>query len=252
MLGLTLGVIIAQLSGVAVTLSRKNRRQALAGSVTRPDPLQLQVARRRFLVIAGATIMGSVAVGLAGRRLVSPPDKLSLPVEAALPVTATPVPATATPIPDRRTRGGNGTFTPGSGSNPGQPGRGNSNRGAVPTTAPATTPAASSSAPTKGPVLATVASLPVLSALKFTTPDTNEPAFLIREADGSFKAFNGVCTHRPYDLIFDSAQQMLVCNLHNVPFDLISGAPTRFPARSPLQSYPVSVDSQGNVIYQRA
>ncbi len=87
------------------------------------------------------------------------------------------------------------------------------------------------------------------SALKFTTPDTGETAFVIHEQDGSVKAYSGICTHRPYTLVFDQSQKALVCNLHDVPFNIITGAPTRRPANSPLQSYKVHVDSQNNIVY---
>ena len=114
------------------------------------------------------------------------------------------------------------------------------------------TATASGSASSPHPVLATLATLPVNSARAFTTPDTNEKAFLMRLADGSFKAWNGVCTHQPFNLMFDHTHGMLVCNLHNVPFDAVTGAPTHDPARVPLKSYGVKVDDSGNVIYQSA
>ena len=93
------------------------------------------------------------------------------------------------------------------------------------------------------------ASLAAGAALQFTTPDTNETAFVIHEKDGSVKAFSGICTHRPYTLVYNTSQQALVCNLHNVPFNIITGAPTRSPARTALQSYKVHVDSQNNIVY---
>jgi nitrite reductase/ring-hydroxylating ferredoxin subunit len=112
----------------------------------------------------------------------------------------------------------------------------------------ATAAASDSSASGRSLVLGSMASLAVGAALEFTTPDTNEPAFLIHEQDGSFKALSGLCTHRPYKLVYNEANKELVCNLHSVPFNIITGAPTRSPARTALSAYKVHLDGQ-NIVY---
>ncbi|MBN9388140.1 MAG: ferric reductase-like transmembrane domain-containing protein [Chloroflexi bacterium] len=301
-MGVSLAVVIAQTFGVITTIRRSNERknihsQPLAPIATAYSPVMaapghITMARRRFLTVTGATLLGGVVVsGTAGYFIGRSQAGVSGQVQTEV-LPNTPMPAqTQNPVPSQGQAGG---FQGNTGFNQGNQGQNNFNRGkggfdrrggfsqgnnsgveggngsantnnatqpaspVTPTaqasaTQPASTSAQASSATTASSsgrtlVLGTMSSLGVGKALEFTTPDTNEPAFLIHEKDGSVKAFNGLCTHRPYKLVYNESSQELVCNLHGVPFNIITGAPTRSPARTALSAYKVHVDGQ-NIVY---
>ena len=129
------------------------------------------------------------------------------------------------------------------------------------TTGTTTTPAQSASQPTpgaapaaatgNGKVVASLASLAVGDAQKFKTPDTGEAGILIRQQDGSVKAFSTVCTHEGCEVGFVKAQQILACPCHGAQFDIQTGAATRRPANRPLKAFNVSVEN-GNIIYTQS
>lgn len=278
-IALSLAVLAAQGGGIALTMSRAQARKAANASPSAPvvaglSPVsaqsgQITMARRRFLAVTGTTLLGGVAVsGAAGYlfgRSQSEGNTLALaqvPANTAAPAN----PSTGTNPGNSQVGAApsNGFGGRGGGFNQGNTGA-SQGSAATPTTPAAsgsaatpTTPAASSdttaqsgssNATSRSLILGNFASLAVGSALKFTTPDTGETAFVIHEQDGSLKAYSGICTHRPYTLVFNQSQQALVCNLHNVPFNIITGAPTRRPANSALPSYTVHVDSQNNIVY---
>jgi sulfoxide reductase heme-binding subunit YedZ len=281
-IGLSGLVLVAQLGGVYISLQRKKQRQLETGSslptispLQPVKPLNQQVmARRQFLILSGTAVLTGVTVGVVGGRALLAGNQAgalsasnSAGTATANPPTNTAAPQPAFPTPEARRGdrgqrfGNNGGFrgNPNTGStSPTNPNTGNpspanpntGNSGATATT-PATgqAPAASTA---NGKVVGTLASIPVGGAVQFTTPDTGEKAFLVHEADGSVKAFSGICTHRPYNLVFDNGQQALMCYLHGVPFNIQNGAPERGPARSALQSFKVSVDGQGNIVYSNS
>ncbi len=276
-IGLSLVVLVAQLGGVVVWMNRtKQREEALAASaglvpvgtanlqpVTTANLSQPALARRRFLMLSGGAILGGFAIGIGFDRVLSGShaEDTSL-AEAPSASTTVGVSATAAAAPPTT-----GITT---GRQPATTGTSAVGQSGGATTAKPTTAASTSSSPTptastasgatsttaaagaRSIVLAKAGSLAVGSALKFTTPDTGESAFLIKETDGSVKAFSGVCTHRPYPLVFDSSSHMLVCDLHSVPFNIVTGAPTRNPARTALKGFKVATDSQGNIVYNQA
>lgn len=277
-IGLSGLVLVAQLSGVFISVQRKKQRQ-LETSSTFPTisplqpvkPLNQQVmARRQFLILSGTAVLTGVTVGVVGGRALLSSNQAgtlsasnSAGTATTNPPTSTMAPQPAFPTPqarrgDRGQRFGNGGFPSDRGGTTGNPNTGNTspvNPGAGNSGATATTPAtgqAPVASTSNGKVVGNLASIPVGGAVKFTTPDTGENAFLVHEADGSVKAFSGICTHRPYNLVFDNGQQALMCYLHGVPFNLQNGAPERGPARSALQSFKVSVDGQGNIVYSNS
>lgn len=291
---LSLAVLVAQGAGIAITMSRANARKAANATPSATAPAmvaqsgQITMARRRFLAVTGATLLGGVAVsGTAGyllgrHRRDEDDDNVQRLAQVPANTTAPNAPANSgaansntgansgnTGAPPSNGFGGRqrGGGFGGQGGNP-NTGTGSTSGGATVTTpaagsstqpggsaATTTTPAAGSSSQSgststsRSLILGNFASLPAGSALKFTTPDTGETAFVIHEKDGTVKAYSGICTHRPYTLVFNQAQQALVCDLHNVPFNIITGAPTRSPARTALASYTVHVDAQNNIVY---
>jgi sulfoxide reductase heme-binding subunit YedZ len=257
---LSMAVLITQLIGFIVVMGRAEDRDRKHETVVTPEKelARAKMARRQFLIVGGTAMLGGLTVGIfAGQSLFSGKQtKSGNAVAATLPQPENPA-STTVPAPAATPTNGTGATTtnptPANGRNRGN-NRGSgtdSNPAPVTTTPPsaATTPPAAANS--RSIVLASAASLAPGNAMKFTTPDTNESAFLIRETDGSVKAFSGICTHRPYNLVFDSGQQALVCDLHNVPFNIATGAPVRRPASRALKSFKVSLDNQGNIIYTR-
>jgi sulfoxide reductase heme-binding subunit YedZ len=286
-MGVSLAVVVAQTSGIITTIRRSNERknfhsQPLASipgyNQVVAAPGQITMARRRFLTVTGATLLGGVVVSGSAGYFLGRSQAGAAPQPQAEVLPNTPIPAQSqNPAPNQGQAGGfegnqgGNNFSGGFGRRGGGFGQGNNpgatnGSGSASSTTPAaqgnttqqngssaqagtaTTAASGASASGRTLALGTVASLAVGAALEFTTPDTNEPAFLIHEQDGSFKALSGLCTHRPYKLVYNEAQHQLVCNLHSVPFNIITGAPTRSPARTALSSFKVHVDGQ-NIVY---
>lgn len=69
-----------------------------------------------------------------------------------------------------------------------------------------------------------------------TFPFGNEPAILIRALDGSYRAFEGVCTHLGCTIQFRAEHKDIWCACHNGLYDIegrnVSGPPPR-----PLERY---------------
>ena len=257
--------VSAQIIGVTVMQQRQQARAVATATaakpIAQPQPAAnvISMPRRNFLIVTGATILTSFVGGLAVRPLLfkdQQPELKLVSGQASLPTSTGSSAATATPAPTS-------TPAPAIGGNPNTGGRPRFGNNAPATATPAPTatptPAQSGSATSSanggstaatGPVLATLVSLPVGSVKQFTTPDSKENAFLVREADGSVKALSGICTHRPYDLVYDGNNQDLYCELHGASFSVQDGSVIRRPARTALSSLNVKVDGQGNIVYQ--
>jgi nitrite reductase/ring-hydroxylating ferredoxin subunit len=284
-IGLSVIVLAVQLGGVALTLNRNRKRTEQHGAPALV-PATAGGDRRKFIITGASLVVGGFVGGtMIGNQLFKGGSSGSAiaanTTQATQATTTTPAQQGRVEFPQapgnregRQRPGFNQTTpgtqtTPGSQVNPGNSGRpvepgsrnfpGNSTTspaqsGTTATPAPATTQAASNSGATGNSrvVLATTANLKPGDALKFTTPDTKETAFLVREKDGSVKAFNAICTHRPYMLVWNSNRQALVCDLHAVDFDGVTGAPRNRPARTALKAYSVAIDGQGNIVYNIA
>ncbi|MGI8588348.1 MAG: Rieske 2Fe-2S domain-containing protein [Chloroflexia bacterium] len=251
LVALTLIVGSVQGTGVLVYRSRASRSvQARTGArptvspvavpaLLHPTPESIapfapdQLSRRRFLVLSGVTLVTGMAavvsfkvteelLGPAGGDQSTSGSKAD-PTTAGDTASASP-PTTA---PGNTTAGANPTAANSIAPSPTDPGSGTNG----------------------GVILTTLAACPVNSAVNFTAPDTGESGILVREGDGSVKAFSNLCTHRPYPVEYDAGSQLLVCPLHLACFNAQTGGVTRGPARDPLSSINVHVDPQGNIVY---
>lgn len=271
----TMLVMIVQAIGVDVYRTRQKIAKIQSALPAAPKTAQLnpaiqleqaKMARRRFLAIGGAAVFTGVAsVVMFGNTLANqntsdttkqadvtdPQADTAVPNQATSNTNPTADSQTATPAPVSpntapavaRTQTSPATAAPATTTRPSR------------NTAPATAKSAPSNTianDVKGVVLGSLASLPIGNAVQFSTPDTNASGFLVHEADGSVKAFSSICTHRPYDLVFNKNQQIFVCPLHQAYFDIKTGAATRGPTRTPLPKINVQVDGKGNVVYVQA
>ena len=274
--GVTLVVLAGQGIGAVVHQRRETawaqRRVAGGAAVTAPRtrPVVAPVgaddgfSRRRFLIAGGATLISGVVAGFAGFRIAeallgpydaapalpaasAPPAPSPTPRHLAQAAAAPPAPAPATTAPAPATT----APAPAVDAPPTAPAAPTSAPTAVPPAAlppPPPTATAVPAAPA-GPVLATLKTCPLNSALTFTAPDSGQSGILVHEADGSVKAFSNLCTHRPYPVQYDPNSQELVCPLHYALFSAQSGQVTQGPARRALAPMPVHVDADGNIIY---
>jgi thiosulfate dehydrogenase [quinone] large subunit len=215
---------------------------------------QAEVARRRFITVAGATVLAGAVTGVAWfksleDRNVSSGTATGSGTGAIGQANATSTAPATTSAP--ATAPTNAPSTAAS----------NSTTAAAPATtaanSPTTAPAKPTTAPTtqvaapapKGVVLTPLSAIPVGSAKTFTTPGTGEPAIVIHEADGSVKAFSAICTHEGCEVGYNKSSQVLVCPCHGAQFDAKTGQVLRRPARQPLKSFQVQVDNSGNIIF---
>lgn len=229
----TMGVLVAQSIGIAITIVR-NRQRKLSNTEVSPitnltrQPVKIAIAsnmaRRQFLKIGAGAFITGVAAGTAISLLGTSQEKVA---SATVAENTTAVStATATPANTATTSAATAS---------------------VPTTASAISKTATTTA-SGVTILATTATLATGKALLFTTPD-NQRAFVVHRKDGSVGCFGGVCTHEPVNLVFNESSQSLYCPRHDVSFDTQNGNPSSMPARTALKKYAVKVDSNGNIIY---
>jgi sulfoxide reductase heme-binding subunit YedZ len=250
----TLGVLLAQSIGIFLTLKRERQRREANNSpksaaLAIPAPVAelpgSDVARRRFLKIAGGAFVTGIAAGSAAALVVAATEKTttgnSVAAAATTSATTTAAPTTtATAVATNTSSAAPSTVAATATTS--------ATTTAATTKASSTTQAATTVA-TSGKVLATTANLGLGKALLFTTPDTGARAFVVRRKDGTVGCFSGVCTHEPVNLTFNETNQTLYCAKHNISFDTTNGNPSSMPARTALKKYTVSVDSSGNIIY---
>ncbi|MEI7556884.1 Rieske 2Fe-2S domain-containing protein [Candidatus Chlorohelix sp.] len=245
LLGLVALTLMVQGLGIVIVRARDRSRAGLYGAPV-PVSENSSVIRRRFVIIMGSAVLAGFGGGMLLRPLLFKENSQTTVADLAPKVPTAP--ATTAPIRGNDTGRAGGTLPSGT-----QPTRGAQTQApAAATTQPATTAQAkpnTAAAVVNGTTLATLASLPVGTVLQFTTPDTRKRAFVTRTADGSVKAFSGICTHRPFDLVYNQGLKQLYCSLHGACFDPSTGAATRSPGRIALPALKVQVDGQGNIIY---
>jgi thiosulfate dehydrogenase [quinone] large subunit len=95
-----------------------------------------------------------------------------------------------------------------------------------------------------GAVIGTTGQLASGRSVAFEDPTTGDPGVLLRLADGTYVAFDAVCTHAGCTVEFDRPSGFLLCPCHGAAFDphnraaVIAG-----PARRPLSAIPIHVDA---------
>jgi thiosulfate dehydrogenase [quinone] large subunit len=137
--------------------------------------------------------------------------------------------------------------------------------GASPSAVPsATAPASSgpSSSPTSAPsaspgiAIANVADVQSAGAKRFTIPiaapaplPAGDPAVVIALADGTFVAYDALCTHEGCRVAYSTSSTNLVCPCHGARFDSADhGAVLAGPATQPLLELPLVVNAADGTI----
>ena len=178
------------------------------------------VVSRRSVVQLGALTGLTLLVGSVAASL-----RLLLPVDAS--VSATPTPAAASPTP----------VAPGS---PGASG----------------TPAATSTPSAQGIPISTVAKVQQRGSVDFQVPISapaemfpGDPAVLIGLPDGTFAAYDAICTHAGCTVEYVRVAGIIGCPCHGAEFDPANhGQVLQGPARQPLVELPLIVDTATGTI----
>jgi thiosulfate dehydrogenase [quinone] large subunit len=125
--------------------------------------------------------------------------------------------------------------------------------GTTPSPGPSTTPQASFD----GVAIAQVADFADHPSRRFTVPITapaplpaGDPAIVIKMDDGSFVAYDALCTHEGCRVGYDSISAVIVCPCHGAEFDAADhGAVLAGPTNIALAELPLVVDpSAGTVV----
>ena len=118
-----------------------------------------------------------------------------------------------------------------------------------PSTAPGVTPGPTGTplpTPSTGPVgqlIAKVADVQKRGFASFTVPRLGDPGLVVRLQDGSFAAFDAVCTHAGCTVSYVERFKALLCPCHGAAFDPNNhGAVLQGPTQEPLTEFPITVD----------
>lgn len=95
--------------------------------------------------------------------------------------------------------------------------------------------------------IASLASIPLNSALMFRYPDDHEPCLLIRTRDGKLLAYSQKCTHLSCAVVPKLEQGILHCPCHEGVFDLATGRNIAGPPPRPLPT--IELEVVGDDIY---
>ena len=187
--------------------------------------------RRRFLE-GGVLAIAALAVGAIG-------GTLGASLLGRAPHDANAV----SPSPSDGLRTGLG-----SGATPSVPPGTTGNPVPIGSTQPVTNPTPA----TSGKVLGKASQVTTRHALAFRDPQTGDPGVVVKLPDGSFAAYDAVCTHAGCTVEWDSSSGFLICPCHGATFDpsqdaAVLGGPTD----QPLAKLPIRVDQATGTITLR-
>jgi thiosulfate dehydrogenase [quinone] large subunit len=120
---------------------------------------------------------------------------------------------------------------------------------------------ASSATPAAGNIpIATVAAVQQKGAVAFTIPfsapaslPAGDPGIVVRLSNGTYVAYDAVCTHAGCTVEWDAPDKVLYCPCHGAAFDPANKAAVLGgPTNQPLASLPIVVDAASGKIFLRA
>ena len=126
---------------------------------------------------------------------------------------------------------------------------------ASPSTSGGGSPAPSTSS--GGIKVATIAAVQQAGSAAFRIPfsalpplPAGDPGVIVELQDGSFVAFDAICTHAGCTVEWDAADSILLCPCHSAAFDPAhDGAVIAGPASTPLAKLPIRVDTTSGSIF---
>jgi thiosulfate dehydrogenase [quinone] large subunit len=122
--------------------------------------------------------------------------------------------------------------------------------GQGPEPSPTPLPTPGSTVPAGAVPVAKVSDVTKTGSAAFTVPfdapsplPAGDPAVIVQLANGTFVAFDAVCTHAGCTVEWDQADRVLVCPCHDAVFDAEhAAAVVQGPAPTPLTSLPLVID----------
>lgn len=95
--------------------------------------------------------------------------------------------------------------------------------------------------------------------MSFTVPfdaptplPAGDPGIVVQLKDGTFVAYDAVCTHEACTVDWDATDRVLLCPCHGAVFDAADNARVLAgPTDVPLPSLPIVVDGASGSIYLR-
>jgi 3-phenylpropionate/trans-cinnamate dioxygenase ferredoxin subunit len=98
------------------------------------------------------------------------------------------------------------------------------------------------------PTYVAVARAEAIAPGKFLKVVVDDRAYLIANVDGRFYAVEDNCSHEDYPLSYGCLDgDRIKCSLHGSRFSLATGEPMDDPADTPIRTFPVEVDSDGQI-----
>jgi thiosulfate dehydrogenase (quinone) large subunit len=105
--------------------------------------------------------------------------------------------------------------------------------------------------------IATIAAVQEAGSAAFRIPfsappplPAGDPGVIVQLQDGSFVAFDAICTHAGCTVEWDAADAILLCPCHSAAFDPAhDGAVIDGPASTPLAKLPIRVDTTSGLIF---
>ena len=85
------------------------------------------------------------------------------------------------------------------------------------------------------------------ASLYFDYPTRNDPAVLVRSAEGEFRAYSRKCSHAGCSVEVDTPRRCLSCPCHRGAYDMRYGYVLFGPPRRPLDQIVLQVRSGGQV-----
>ncbi len=143
-------------------------------------------------------------------------------------------------------------------------GSGSAGPSASPAASPQGTAAPGTAAPSApapgGLAVARVTDLAATNAVAFNVPagapaplPAGDPAVIVKLQDGTFVAYDTVCTHEGCTVQWDARDRLLLCPCHGATFDPSQNAAVLAgPTRQPLASLPIKVDAATGTIALQA
>ena len=204
---------------------------------------------RRFIEWASGTPIPSDAAEVVSVAAAPPASPARRVVLQAAVLGALALVAAAISLPFRESLSPVGT-TPGGSETPDGSAQGAPEPSAAPTPVGSAPP---------GIAIASIAAVSRTGATRFKVPFTappplpaGDPGVIVKLADGSFVAFDAVCTHAGCTVGWDATQRLLVCPCHDATFDPAHGAAVLAgPTDTPLAQIPIVVDQATGTISLR-
>ena len=84
-------------------------------------------------------------------------------------------------------------------------------------------------------------------SLLFRYPTDQDPCIAVRTPEGKLVAYSQVCTHLSCAVVYDKAENVLVCPCHNGVFNIDHGSPVAGPPTRPLPR--VKIEQRGDQLF---